>query len=101
MLRSFEYPDLKYVQEIVHGLNVAGPVRPSGIWPLETDPDKSGNPKYTIEQILDRAWEYRSKIRKREVTKASQTIYDDTIEEIEMGHCEGIYVALPSTAAVS
>ena len=41
MLRSIRYPDLKYARELVAGLNVAGPVRPSNVWPPETDPEKS------------------------------------------------------------
>ena len=74
----------------IEGLIIAGPVRPSGIWSPERDPAKNRSPKYTIEQILDRAWDYRSKIREMEVTKASQTILNDTIDEMKMGYCEGI-----------
>jgi hypothetical protein len=81
MLESFQYPDTKYIRELISGLNVAGPVRPSNVWPSEPDPRKSGTPTRSIDQIMSGAWEYRNKIRSMSATECSQTILDDTIQK--------------------
>ena len=63
----------------------AGPVRPRGVWPPELDLLKSGKPTHTIDQILDRAWEYRQSLRKKiQINKHSQKLRDDTMEELDL-----------------
>ena len=57
MLASFDYPDTKFVREIIAGMSIASPVRPSSVWPLEPDARKGGEAVRTIDQILDKAWE--------------------------------------------
>ena len=65
------------------GLNIAGPVRPSNVWPPEPDPAKH-TPRTSISLVMSRAWEYRDKIRSMPANECSQTILKDTIEEIEI-----------------
>ena len=73
-----EYPDAEYVRELVHGLNVAGPVLASNVWPLEPDLNKRCA-TVTIDQVLARAWEYRAKTKSMIANECSETIYKDTI----------------------
>ena len=53
-MEEISYPDVKYVRELIAGMNVAGPVKPSNVWTAKTDPEKSGTPRHTISQILPR-----------------------------------------------
>ena len=78
MLNAADYKDAKYVRELVHGLRVAGPVAPSGVWDAEPDPDKR-KAKHDLAYVLGRAWEYKAKIENMTANEYSEQVYKDLL----------------------
>ena len=93
MLAHAGYADTKYIQEVLDGLNVVGPVRPSHIWPPEPDVTKHSPELNETDLLGPWAWEYRARVREMACDEKSQTIYDDTVEEAALGFCEGAWDA--------
>jgi hypothetical protein len=76
MLDSIGYPDAKYIDEIIEGLWVTGPVAPSHVWDAEPDPNKR-QAKNTVAYVLAQAWDYRAKVEGMTIDEYSDQIRKD------------------------
>jgi len=76
MLDSIGYPDAKYIDEIIEGLWVTGPVAPSHVWDPEPDPNKR-QAKNSVAYVLAQAWDYRAKVEGMTIDEYSDQIRKD------------------------
>jgi len=98
MLEDIDDPDKNYPFRLAEGLSIIGPVAEGNFWPKDKDKDRC-KAKVSEQVFQDGAWEFRSKPRSTfKMDDHSDDIYKNTIEERDLGFCEGPFT---SEAAVT
>ena len=97
MLKAVGYPEVDYIQQLLDGLNVVGPVKESHVWPYEVD-ERKHVPEFAVEELLGQwAWEYRALVETMDYDDKSDVNYHDTMEEVVLGFCEGAWDSASGT----
>jgi len=85
LIAASGHPDTSLPFEIAEGMNVVGPVAKSHVWEEE-----NVEASKTLEEVMAGAWDYRQNLIKDcKVNSYSDEIYKGTIEERDLGFCEG------------